>query len=129
MEMIDLTEIERQHQKLTNMLGRLSDAAKNHEPRDVVYRIIDDVIAYTESHFSIEEQLMSQTSFPEIELHKKHHKQLIREAHRLREKYDYVGEDMFSEWFDHWYFTNFLAHIRYADKPIDDHIAQSAAKK
>ena len=42
MEMIDLTEIERQHQKLTNMLGRLSDAAKNHEPRDVVYRIIDD---------------------------------------------------------------------------------------
>lgn len=124
--MVDVSELEQQHQKLIDMLENLKDAVNNRDAREDVYRIINDVIAYTGSHFEIEEHLMAQYGFPEIELHRKHHRHLMDEAHRLREKYDYDGEDGFIEWFNHWYFTNVLAHIQYADKAIEDHILKVA---
>lgn len=127
--MINVTEIEQQHQQLINMLSSLDDAVKNHEYREDVYRIIDDIIAYTELHFAHEEQLMAPSGFPVFELHRNHHKHLISEARRLREKYDEVGEERFREWFNHWYFTNFLVHIQYADKPIEDYILQNGMKE
>lgn len=127
--MIDVEEIEQEHHKLINMLNSLNDAVNNHDSKNDVYRIIDEITSYTESHFVIEEQLMARSGFPLIELHKDHHKRLINESHRLREKYDEIGEEAFVEWFTHWYFRNFVAHIKYADKPIEDHILQNGVKE
>ena len=126
--MVDVDEMEQQHRKLIGLLNRLKDAVNNHESRKDIYRIIDDVISFTGSHFANEEQLMVKSGFPEIDLHKNHHVHLMKEAHRLKEKYDYAGEEMFVEWFNHWYYTNVLAHIQYADKAVEDHIIQGSAK-
>jgi hemerythrin len=126
--MFDMQEIDQQHQKLINMLNRLNDAVKNNESREDIYVIIDDVITFTRLHFATEEQLMVQSGYPEIEAHKNRHKQLIQEALHLKEKLDYVGEQMFTEWFNHWPFANILAHIQYADKQIEAHIIQSSVK-
>jgi hemerythrin len=127
--MFDVSEIDQQHQELVNMLNRLNDAVKNNESREDIYRIIDDVISYTRFHFATEERLMVQSGYPEIEWHKDKHKQLIQEALRLKGKLDYVGEQMFTEWFNHWPFANVLAHIQYADKQFEDHIIQSRVKE
>ena len=127
--MFDVSEIDRQHQELVNMLNRLNDAVKNNESREDIYRIIDDVISFTRLHFAFEERLMVQSGYPEIEWHKDKHKQLIQEALRLKGKLEYVGEQMFTEWFNHWPFANVLAHIQFADKQIQDHIIQSSAKE
>lgn len=126
--MIDVEEIKQEHHKLINLLNSLNDAVKNHDSKNDVYRIIDEITSYTESHFAIEEQLMAQSGFPLIELHKDHHKQQMHEAHRLKEKYDEIGEEAFGEWFTHWYFRDVIAHIKYADKPIEDYISQHGVK-
>jgi hemerythrin len=72
---------------------------------------------------------MVQSGYPEIEGHKNMHRELIKDALRLKEKLDYVGEDMFREWFNHWPFGRVLAHIQYADKQIQDHIIQGGVKE
>jgi hemerythrin len=128
-EMFDVAEIDQQHRELINLINKLNDAVKNHESRNDIYLIIDDVISYTGFHFATEERLMVESGYPEVEWHKKKHKQLIKEALHLKEKLDYVGEDMFSEWFNHWPFANVLAHVEYADKQIVDHIIQGGAKE
>jgi hemerythrin-like metal-binding protein len=120
--MFDMAEIDRQHRELVNMLNRLNDAVKNFESRNVIYRLIDEVISYTRLHFATEELLMVQSGFPEIESHKRMHAELITDTLHLRDKLDYVGEDMFSDWFNHWPFGRVLAHIQYGDKQIGDHI-------
>jgi len=127
--MADVTDIEHEHHKLIEMLDALNDALRRHEPRQAVYRVIDDIIAYTELHFANEEQIMAKSGFPEFELHKQHHQRMVSEARHLREKYDEVGEDLFQEWYNHWFYRNFLAHIQYADKPIEDHILQNGVKQ
>jgi hemerythrin len=127
--MSDVTEIDQQHRQLVNMLNELNEAVKNHVERKDIYHIIDEIILFTESHFANEEYMMAQAGYPEIELHKEKHKQLVKEALRLKDKLDNVGEEMFREWFNHWPFANVLAHIQYADKQIIDYITQVNLKR
>jgi hemerythrin-like metal-binding protein len=123
--MSDVTVIDQQHQELVNMFNRLNDAVKNNESREDIYRIIDDVIAFTRLHFATEEQLMIQSGYTDIEWHKDKHKQLIH----LKGKLAYVGEEMFTDWLNHWPFARVLAHIQYADKQFEDQLLQTAMKE
>ena len=129
MKMSDVTVIDQQHQELVNMFNRLNDAVKNNESREDIYRIIDDVIAFTRLHFATEEQLMIQSGYTEIEWHKDKHKELIQDALHLKGKLAYVGEEMFTDWFNHWPFARVLAHIQYADKQFEDQLLQSGMKE
>ncbi len=123
--MAGVIEIDKQHKELVNMFNRLNEAVKNNESRENIYRIIDEVITFTRIHFATEEQLMVQSGYPEIEAHREKHKDLIKEALHLKDKLDYVGEQMFTDWFNHWPFARVLAHIQYADQQVEDHITQS----
>ena len=127
--MFAVTLIDQQHQELVSMLNRLNDAVKNNESREDIYRIIDDVIAFTRLHFATEEQLMIQSGYTDIEWHKDKHKQLIQDALHLKGKLAYVGEEMFTDWFNHWPFARVLAHIQYADKQFEDQLLQSGMKE
>jgi hemerythrin-like metal-binding protein len=102
---------------------------KNNESREDIYRIIDDVIAFTRLHFATEEQLMIQSGYTDIEWHKDKHKELIQDALHLKGKLAYVGEEMFTDWFNHWPFARVLAHIQYADKQFEDQLLQSGMKE
>ena len=127
--MLDVREIEQQHQQLVRLFNKLNDAVKNRTSRKEIYQIIDDVIEFTRLHFEAEELLMLQSGYPEIEAHREKHKQLISEALHLKAKLDYVGDEMFTDWFTHWPFARVLAHIQYADKQIKDYIVQPSKKE
>ena len=127
--MFAVTLIDQQHQELVSLLNRLNDAVKNNESREDIYRIIDDVIAFTRLHFATEEQLMIQSGYTEIEWHKDKHKELIQDALHLKGKLAYVGEEMFTDWFNHWPFARVLAQIQYADKQFEDQLLQSGMKE
>lgn len=124
----DIAEIDQQHRELVGIYDRLNDALENHEPREDIFRIIDEAIAYTELHFATEERFMVESGYPLIEEHKKNHKELIQDALHLKNKLEHIGENMFREWFNHWSFGNVLAHIQYGDKQIEDYIIQNALK-
>lgn len=125
--MSDASEIDQQHKKLVGMFCQLNEAVKGGESREVIYRIIDDIISFTRIHFVSEEQFMAQSGYPEIEAHKNKHKQLLEEALHLREKLEHVGEEIFTDWFNHWPFSRVLAHIQYADKQVEEHVVRSAS--
>lgn len=127
--MIDISIIEHQHQELVGMLNTLNDAVKNNKSREEIFRVIDGVIAFTRLHFATEEQLMTQSGYADIDWHKEKHKELIKDALHLKGKLAYVGEEMFTDWFNHWPFARVLAHIQYADRQFEDHVLQSEMKR
>jgi len=127
--MSNVSEIDRQHQVLINMLSRLNDTVNNKESREDIYRIIDEVIAFTRLHFATEEQLMAQSGYTDVEFHKDKHKQLMQDALNLKGKLANLGEEMFTGWFNHWPFTRVLAHIQYADKQFEEQLLQSIMQK
>ena len=127
--MTDVSIIDQQHQELVTMLNRLNDAVSNNESRENIYRIIDDVIAFTRIHFATEEQLMIQSGYIDVEWHREKHQELIQDTLHLKAKLAYIGEELFTDWFNHWPFARVLAHIQYADNPFEEHILQSDIKK
>jgi hemerythrin-like metal-binding protein len=123
-KMTCVTIIDKRHHELVNMLNKLNDAVKNDESREDIYRVIDDVIAVTRLHFATEEQLMIQSGYTKVKWHKDKHKELIKDTLYLKWKLVYVGEELFTEWFNHWPFARVLAHIQHADKQLEDYIVQ-----
>jgi len=126
--MAEVKDMELQHKQLVDVFNKLNDAVKNNETRQNIYKIIDDIISLTRTHFTSEEQLMTQSDFPEIEQHKRMHKELIDEALHLKGKFDYVDDEQFMDWLNHWPFGRVLAHIQYADKQFENHMTQSGLK-
>jgi hemerythrin len=125
----DVLEIDQQHQALVSMLDRLNDAVKNKESREDIYRIIDEVIAFTRFHFAAEEKLMLHSGYTDVDFHKEKHRQLMEDALHLKGKLADLGEEMFTDWFNHWPFTRVLAHIQYADKQFEEQLLQSSMQK
>lgn len=122
--MLDVSDIDQQHKELVSKFNRLHEAVQNRVPREEVYRLIDEIISHTRLHFAAEEQVMREAGYPMIEAHKAKHRELIQDTLRLRDKLNHVGEEMFTEWLDHWPFARVLAHIQYADHQLEDHIFQ-----
>ncbi len=122
--MLDVAEIDRQHKELVEKFNRLHDAVSKRAPREQIYGIIDEIISYTRMHFEVEEQLMREAGYPMLEAHQAKHHELIRDTLRLRDKLDHVGEEVFTEWLDHWPFARVIAHIQHADHQLEDHIFQ-----
>jgi hemerythrin len=117
--------IEHQHHELVSLLTGLNEAITNRESRKIIYQLIDDVIAYTRLHFSTEEQLMAQSGYPDIEWHKNQHNQLLEDALHFRKKLDYIGEDIFTDWYSRRPFARVLAHIQFADRQVADFFIQN----
>jgi hemerythrin len=126
--MADVSDMEKQHAELVSLFNKLNLAVKNFDSRPEIYHIIDEIIVHTRKHFSDEEQLMVQAGYTEIEQHKRMHKELIDEALHLKGKFDYVDDEQFMDWLNHWPFGRVLAHIQYADKQFENHIIQSDLK-
>ena len=126
--MAEVKDMEQQHAQLVSVFNKLNDAVKNNESRQTIYKIIDDIISLTKLHFTSEEEMMTQAGFPEIEQHKRMHKELIDEALHLKGKFDYVDDEQFMDWLNHWPFSRVLAHIQYADKQFESHVLQTGMK-
>jgi hemerythrin len=124
--MITTEVIDQQHRHLLQQLNELNSAVTAGESRANLYKIIDDVIEYTRFHFSMEEQFMVETGFDDLEWHREKHRQLVDDAIGLKEKLNYIGEELFTDWFVHWPFGRVLAHIQYADRQFEAHLRAHA---
>ncbi len=120
--MLDISVIDQQHKELVGMFNMLHDAVKSRQPREDIYRLIDEIISHTRLHFAAEEQVMQEAGYPMVAEHRQKHRELIQDTLRLRNKLNNVGEELFTEWLDHWPFARVLAHIEYADHQLEDHI-------
>lgn len=66
-------EADEQHRKLVELINELYKAMKQGKGREVLDKILDELVKYADYHFSTEETLMSKYGFPELAAHKKEH--------------------------------------------------------
>jgi hemerythrin len=85
---VGIKEIDAQHQRLVSMINTLHDAMKGGKGKDVVQPILNDLLAYTKTHFAHEEELFKQHGYPSRDGHEKIHKSLAQQVVDLRGKVD-----------------------------------------
>jgi hemerythrin len=108
------------HKKLIDMLNRLYEGMKAGHGKDVIGKILDDLVSYTVVHFAREEDFFARTGYPDVE-HKQEHKDLVKKAGTLQSRYK-SGECALSiETLD--FLKDWLAiHIQGADKKYSNHL-------
>jgi hemerythrin len=73
---VNIKEIDAQHRQLANLINELHQAMSLGQGKDVIGEILNSLVAYTQTHFSTEERLMSLYAYPEFQKHKAEHEAL-----------------------------------------------------
>jgi hemerythrin-like metal-binding protein len=80
--------IDGDHRHLIDLLNELQAAMVSGKGNAVLGGILDELIAYTVSHFSREELLMKHIHYAEYEMHKAEHEKLIAEVKNFRQRFE-----------------------------------------
>jgi hemerythrin len=84
---VNIPTIDEQHQELVNILNHLFVSVSKREGNKVIAGILDALMEYTQTHFALEERLMEEADYCDIESHKNEHKKLIGQLDQLCKKY------------------------------------------
>lgn len=85
---IDRGPIDEDHRHLVDLVNTLHTATTDGRGQEVVVRILDDLIRYTDEHLQREEQLMESLHFPNLVQHKEGHNKFMAHIRDLKKRYD-----------------------------------------
>jgi len=121
---VGVAEIDAQHKTLFEMLERLREAIHAKHGSAACIEILDELVAYTKVHFTLEESLMRLSHYPDLEAHRKRHRDLVAEVEAMYEKIHNGGGSISFELL-HFLRTWLTRHILNEDLRYADHFASS----
>ena len=83
---LNITEIDRQHQKLFALFNELYVAMQEGHGNEVIDDVLTRVVDYTAYHFATEEKLLRQYGYAEEAAHRAEHAKLTEQAKALVQK-------------------------------------------
>lgn len=84
---VKVNGLDNQHKKLVDLINDLHSAMKEGKSKEVLGRIINELISYTKFHFTAEENLMLQNKYPEYAKHKEEHEAFTKKVMEFEEKF------------------------------------------
>jgi len=84
---VRIPRIDTQHKGLIGLINDLHAAMMEGRAKQVLSRIVDDLIEYTEQHFVYEESMLRQRGYSALVEHQELHKSLAAQAYELRDKF------------------------------------------
>lgn len=103
---IGIAEIDEHHHKLVEMVQCLFGALITGQGTDYVKEVVIELIDYTKYHFQREEEIFAEHGFPELDVHKEMHEDLIKQVLDISQ--DILKHDTSEELSDEVY--HFLRH-------------------
>lgn len=92
---VKIQEFDFQHKKLIACINDLHTAMSVGKGKEVLDKVISDLLEYTKYHFGCEERLMTKHGYPEYAVHKKEHDDLTNQVLNIHEKFR-KGQTMIS---------------------------------
>jgi len=84
---VNIAEIDEQHKKLIAIINELHDAMLKGKSRDILQKVLNDLVDYTKVHFSTEEKLFAEYQYPDFYEHKQIHDALYKRVIEIQDKY------------------------------------------
>ncbi|URA09627.1 bacteriohemerythrin [Thermospira aquatica] len=90
---VGVEEFDTHHKKLVDLTNQLFDAMSEGKGRQVVGGVLEELLRYSEYHFSAEEKKMKEMGYPAYPGHQAEHQKFVEEATTLYRKFQ--GGDIF----------------------------------
>jgi hemerythrin len=115
--------IDKQHRMLVDYINQLDDAIGSGGKRELVAKVIDNLLGYTISHFEYEERMLEQAEYPFLKAHKNIHQIFVKRLGEYQERFK-LGQNITEEL--HTLMFNWLfGHIKYDDMDYVPSIADN----
>jgi hemerythrin len=85
---VDVAEIDKQHQKLVEMINNLNDAMKQGKGKDVLVKTFGELFTYAGNHFATEEKYFEKFKYPAAASHKLEHTNFVKKVSELKDGFD-----------------------------------------
>ena len=114
---IGIEVIDNQHRQILDYINILEEVRKTGD-RGKIKEVLEDLIDYTQSHFTFEENLLEQVHYQYLPSHRGIHALFVKRLHDYREKFDQgvsVENDLYrllSKWL--------INHIQHDDQDYVD---------
>jgi len=82
-----IASIDAQHKKLVEILNQLFSAMEKGQAREILGKLLDELIQYTVTHFATEEKYFKLYGYTESITHKMEHDALTKKAVELQTQY------------------------------------------
>ncbi|MGE5412225.1 MAG: bacteriohemerythrin [Clostridiales bacterium] len=114
---IGISEIDAQHKRLIEIIDEIYESVNSGKEKEVTHRIINELIDYYITHFSVEERIMSEHGYVSYISHTKEHNdfKIVIEGYRKEiESGQLVVSMEMVKYLKEW----FIKHILVSDKLI-----------
>lgn len=81
-------KIDSDHQKLFDLINQLANAMKAGEGKQACGAVLNELLSYTKTHFSMEEVLMSRHGYPQTAAHKGEHDKFVKQVQEFKNKFE-----------------------------------------
>lgn len=85
---VGIDSIDQQHKKLINLINQLQTAVDFSTGEEFEREALDELVAYTKTHFTFEEGLMEDNGYPDFEPHKAQHAKMIKKVEEVLAGYE-----------------------------------------
>src|SRR5579872_6450928 len=82
---VGIPQIDSEHQGLVKLINDFYLAMMERKAKEVLTRVIDELIVYTERHFKNEESMLASKRYARLAEHSAVHKKLTGEVYELRD--------------------------------------------
>jgi hemerythrin len=118
---VSISGIDDQHKKLIGMINDLHDAMKTGRAKDIMDKLIQSLSDYTSTHFSLEEMMMEQNKYPQLNEHRKEHQYFVNQVRQFQSNFN-NGSSMVSIEILNFLRDWLLKHILVTDKLYSPYI-------
>ena len=120
---VEVESIDKQHQKLFDMLNEMHDAMRAGKGRQLVPAILKSLISYCCEHFTAEEAFMKQANYPHFAIHKAEHDKLKNEVAKMVNDFESGNaSSVLSMELQNFLCDWLQSHIRNSDKRYSAHL-------
>jgi hemerythrin len=124
---VNIVEIDLQHQKLVSLINELNNAMLQGMGKAALTNILNELVAYTVNHFSIEEKYFAQYQYPNSDSHKKEHLVFVEKVASFKKDFDSGKLGLSIEVMN--FLSNWLqTHIKGSDKKYQPFLNQKGLK-
>lgn len=124
---VGIDSIDQQHKKLINLINQLQTTVKYSTGEEFEREALDELVDYTRTHFSYEEDMMEQNGYPDFEPHKAQHVKMINKVEEVLAEYEKDSDtamenalNYLSEWL--------INHINGTDKEYSSFMISKGVK-
>lgn len=122
-----VTQFDEEHHKIVELIQKLFEAVRTDLGGDFD-KIIQDLVNYTEYHFTNEEKAMADAGYPELDEHRKEHEELMAQAGKFREISRNMNREQVRELYQ--FLRDWLVdHIVVCDKKYGEYLTATTNKK